>query len=77
MQILHRSRRLSVRHRSSTTPIRTQVRKAHLSSQSFIKSFESLAYPTLYSFLTGDEDAAEKFTKINRALEVLTDDVKR
>ena len=25
----------------------------------------------------GDEDAAEKFTKINRAYEVLTDDVKR
>ena len=27
--------------------------------------------------LTGDEEAAEKFTKINRAYEVLTDDEKR
>lgn len=27
--------------------------------------------------LIGDEEAAEKFTKINRAYEVLTDDQKR
>ena len=31
----------------------------------------------LYLTLIGDEEAAEKFTKINRAYEVLTDEVKR